>query len=325
MTDGNKQKILLITLSNIGDVVLTTPAVDALRANFPGALLHVMTSPHAAGVFEKDKRIQRIILYDKHIKFKEKLGLLLSLRQENYSMVVDLRNTLFPLLLQAKVKTRPFHNAPQCIISMQERHLWKLKNLGIRTDGAQLSVMFDEQDKAYISESLRTYGMTFGDTIICVSPGARSHIKRWPEEKFLELCEKLTDKIKTPIVLIGDKQDRAVTRKISLALKNKIFDLSGLTTICQLACLLKNSVLLISNDSAPVHIAGSTNTPVVAIFGPTDPLKYGPASAFSAVVKKNLTCSPCEVAQCKFNHECMQQIGVDEVFEQVTSVLTRTQ
>ena len=89
----------------------------------------------------------------------------------------------------------------------------------------------------------------------------------------------------------------------------------------QLAHLLKKAKLLVTNDSAPMHLAAAMDTRVLAIFGPTDPAKYGPQGANHRVIRKALDCSPCEVAQCKFNHECMSSISVDEVFEAAKDML----
>ncbi len=319
------KKILLITLSNIGDAVLTTPAIEALRNNFKDVSIHLMVSPNAQAVFFKDKRIDRLILYDKHVRFKRKMGLFLSLEREHYDMVIDLRNTLFPLFLNVGWKTYPFKNAPREILSMKERHLWKLKALNIDTSSAELSVIYDEEDTNRIKKLLKEAGIDERNRYICISTGAKSHIKRWPKDRFLELCETLTSKLGIPIVLIGDERDKEITGEITREITSKarcrISDFAGRTTLTELAALLKSSSLLITNDSAPMHIAGAVNIPVIAIFGPTDPLKYGPASKKSAVIRKDLKCSPCEVALCKFNHECMQLIETDEVFNKAKSIL----
>ena len=97
-------------------------------------------------------------------------------------------------------------------------------------------------------------------------------------------------------------------------MKNKVYNLAGRTSITQLAGLLKRARLLITNDSAPMHLGCAVGTRVLALFGPTDPCKYGPHGKGDRVVRKGLHCSPCELAQCKFNHECMKSISADEVF-----------
>jgi len=89
----------------------------------------------------------------------------------------------------------------------------------------------------------------------------------------------------------------------------------------ELAYFLSLSKLLITNDSAPLHIAGSVDLPVIAIFGPTDPEKYGPISPGSIVLRKNISCSPCEQAVCEFDLECMKQISSEDVLNAVYRIL----
>jgi lipopolysaccharide heptosyltransferase II len=315
------KKILLITLSNIGDAVLTTPVLDILKRNFGTAVLHLMVSENAAGVFSKDKRADKIIIYDKHKKFKEKIALLSSLKKMRYDLVVDLRNTVLPVFLNPKFSTTFFKNAPKNILFMKERHLWKIKALGLDTEGATLSIGYDEADETRIKNLLKNSGIKDKDRFICVSPGAKSHIKRWPKEKFLKLSQRLIDELGFNVILIGSGGDIDITKYISSSIKEKIFDFTGLTTVPELSVLFKSASALITNDSAPMHIAASCDTPVIAIFGPTDTRKYGPQSKKSAVIRKPLLCSPCEVALCRLNHECMNLIEVDEVFSKAKAIL----
>ncbi len=315
------KKILLITLSNIGDAVLTTPVLDILRRNFPAAVLHLMVSENAAGVFSKDKRVNKIIIYDKHKRFKEKMAIATSLKKTGYDLVVDLRNTVLPVFLNPKFSTTFFKNAPKNILSMKERHLWKIRKLGLDTEGAALSIGYDEADEARIKNLFKDNEIKDKDRFVCVSPGAKSHIKRWPKDNFLKLSQRLIDELGFNVILVGSEEDSDITKYISSGIKEKIFDFTGRTTVPELSILFKSASALITNDSAPMHIAASTNTPVIAIFGPTDPLKYGPQSKKSAVIRKPLRCSPCEVALCRLNHECMNLIEVEEVFREAKAIL----
>jgi ADP-heptose:LPS heptosyltransferase len=95
----------------------------------------------------------------------------------------------------------------------------------------------------------------------------------------------------------------------------------GLTTVTQLGALMRRAPLVIMQDSGVVHLASAMDAPVLALFGPSDPRKYGPTSARHRVIQRQLFCVPCEVAQCRFNHECMRFITVEEVFEAATALL----
>jgi ADP-heptose:LPS heptosyltransferase len=123
------------------------------------------------------------------------------------------------------------------------------------------------------------------------------------------------------IVFIGQDTDREIVGNIIDRMKNASHDLVGRTNIRQLASLLKRSRLLITNDSAPLHIGCAVGTKVLAIFGPTDPKKYGPTGEFDTVISQKLFCSPCESAMCKHNYECMKLITPDAVFDAARMML----
>ncbi len=119
-------KILFITLSNIGDVILTLPVLDTLRANFTQGKITVMVGPRPAEIFKDNPNINKLIVYDKHSRIREKIKLFKQLQKENFDMVVDLRNSLFGAFLKAKYRTSPLLVIPKSIRHMKDRHLFRL-------------------------------------------------------------------------------------------------------------------------------------------------------------------------------------------------------
>lgn len=330
-------KILFITLSNIGDVILTLPALDSLRERFAHSKITVMVGPRPKEIFKDNPHIDRLIIYDKHSRLKEKIKLFNELKKENFDMVADLRNSLFGMFLPARYRTSPLSVIPKEIEHMKDRHLYKIQNLkcsrqsGIPQKAGKIPKEIEPtkdflnirtQDKEYINQILKENNITDKDKIVVISPGARSHIKRWSEDKFVELISSVIEEFKVKVILIGDQNDISIAKYITGHSKYPLIDLSGKTTIAQLAYLLKKSALLITNDSAVLHIASYLNTPMVAIFGPTSEIKYGPWSRICAVVKKDIFCRPCERAQCKFRTlECMQLIKAQDVLREVRNIL----
>ena len=321
---GKTHKILLITLSNIGDCILTLPVLDCLRREYPGAEITVIVGPRPAQIFQESPSINKVFVYDKHAKLKEKILLLKILRKEKFDLIVDLRNSIFPWFLNSRKKNSCFFRPAKPLCHMTERHLAKIFGSGVKSDGIKapakaLSVRFQDDD--YISQLLKNSNISAKDKIITVSPGARSQTKRWPQNKFVDLINALPAEYK--IVLIGDRQDAPVNSFISCNARPAVLDLTGRTSILQAAALLKRSALLITNDSANLHLASYLDVPVVAIFGPTDDVKYAPWSSNCRVVKKEIFCRPCMKAQCCFKTlECLQRVSPQEVLRQVTSVLS---
>ena len=122
-------KILFVTLSNIGDCILTLPVLDALGENFPQAKITVLVGPRAQEIFQDNPQIHRLIIYDKHSRIKEKIKLFQKLERERFDMVVDLRNSLLGALLPVAKKTSPFLIIPRQVRHMKDRHLYRLQEV----------------------------------------------------------------------------------------------------------------------------------------------------------------------------------------------------
>ncbi|OGX44074.1 MAG: lipopolysaccharide heptosyltransferase II [Omnitrophica WOR_2 bacterium RIFCSPLOWO2_12_FULL_51_8] len=318
-------KILFITLSNIGDVILTLPVLDCLATSFPQAEITVIAGPRAEEIFRHNPRVSRLVIYHKRSTWKENFRLFQELKKEGFTLVVDLRNTLFGLLLPAKYRTAPI-SAPKSIAHMRDRHLHRL--LKVTKSYQRLpnvtgnhSLWISRQDEDYIQNIFRENNITSADKIIVVAPGARSQVKRWPQDKFAQLPPLLEKEFSARIILAGDKDDLPAAKYINAHYSNRLIDLCGKTSLTQLAQLLKRAACVLSNDSAVLHLSSYLNIPTVAIFGPTDEAKYGPWSEIKAVVKKEIACRPCEKAQCRFGHlNCLHFIKPGDVLRQVKNI-----
>jgi len=317
------KRILVITLSNIGDAVLTTPVIQILRRDFPQGHLAVLVGPRAFSVFKNDRRINKKIIYDKSISWKNKLGLVNRLREDRYDLVVDLRQTLFGIFLGARYHTSVFARAPGALTHMKDRHLWKLKSLGLDiNDAAGPSVMFSEDDQDNIQQLFKKWQIKERQIVVGIAPGARNMTKRWEKEGYRQLIKRLIKEYKAKVIVAGDDQDEPWVKEIITQIKPAPFNVCGKINIGELTFLLTKCRLLVTNDSAPMHLAWAMNTPVVAIFGPTNHKKYAPAGVHDIVIRKDLACSPCEQSLCpKGTRECMKSINADEVFAACKRIL----
>lgn len=324
---ANINKILFITLSNIGDVILTLPALDYLRREFPEAKITVVSGPRPKEIFENNPAADDFIVYDKHARLKEKIKLFRRLKKEGFDMVVDLRNSFFGLFLSARHKV--FINLGKRL-HMKDRHLYKILNPNVEilnkakiknAQGASFNIQ--PQDQAHIEKILENNNIGSGDKVVVIAAGARSSIKIWPKEKFARLIERIIEELNAKVILVGDKADAFITKYISEHSACSLLDLAGKTTISQLGALLRKANLLVTNDSAALHLASYLDKPIVAIFGPTSDKKYGPWSGVSATLKKEIFCRPCQKAECRFKSmDCLHLINVEDVFRQVKNILT---
>ena len=313
--------ILVITLSNLGDVILTFPVIDILKRDFPKARLSVVAGPKAEVLFKENPYIYHTYIFDKTKSGLQKFFWLIDLRRGKFDLIMDLRNTAIPFLIQAKYSTPPQIFRTK-MMHMKIKHLHRLKTVFdfASESGIRYSLFRTEKDIRYIDDVVRNR-IGLGKRIFVVAPGAANHIKRWTPQGFGRVCDQVAELPNAKVVFVGDANDKDIVDEISLSMHNDFLNICGETTITQLAELLRRSALALTNDSAVMHLASYLDISVVAIFGPTDPRKYGPWSSRSSVVRKDIFCSPCEKSGCAFHHECMQYIQPQEVINAVKSLL----
>lgn len=309
MTDP--RRILLISLSNIGDAILTTPVLEALARHWPSAAITVLVGPRAVPLFERDPRVAQVWPYDKMASLAEKARLVWRIRRARFDRVVNLRHGFLPRM--------PGHRVT--------RHLEVARRMGIPIEGVGLRVYVPPEDEATVAGWLGTVR----SPLIAIAPGARSHLKRWTAPGFAAVADVLMRESGAQVVLVGDAEDRPIADEVAAAIGARhpqssisawhLRNLAGQTTLRQLAALLARMALVLTNDSACLHLAGAVGTPVVALFGPTDPVKYGPAGPRDAVARLALVCSPCERALCPYGHECLQWLPARDVLAAVRKAL----
>lgn len=323
-------RILFITLSNVGDVIMTLPVLDVLRGNYPDAKVTVLVGPRALELFAGSRSVDEVIVYDKEIGWMDKWLLVKELRRYQFDLVVDLRNTAFPYLLNAPYRTSLLRFHLRRIASKREQHLACLESVARQVDlTLEARCPFDffsERDQESVQEKLRSKGWQMRDLVV-VAPGAASSLKRWYVEGFARLCERLVREQRKRVLLVGGRSDMPVVDEIVARSREDLMDLAGETTLRELACLLKEADLLVSNDSAALQMAYELEIPSVGIFGPTDEKKYGRQNEISTVVRKSLPCAPCESAKCLIPKikACLLEIDPDEVYEACARILSRAE
>jgi len=306
-------KILLVTLSNIGDVVLTFPVIDILRKDFPDARLSVVVGPKGEALLKGNSCIDRLYIFDKHQSWIKSLAWLMELRHERYDLAVDLRNTAIPLLIGARQRTSL--RAPRTGSKhMREKHLQKLRTAHIPTpEKAQRCAVHISQADKQFADQVANKEIGVGGRYWIVAPGAADSSKRWPEERFAALCDALVRDHHLKIVFAGGDEDKAVIARIQKIMAYPAVDVSGRASLTQLAALLKACAGAVVNDSAPMHLASYLDVPVIAIFGPTDPGLYGPWGAWSRYLRNNTSCLKCARPKEEIAHTCMGAVTVEDV------------
>jgi ADP-heptose:LPS heptosyltransferase len=304
----------LISLSNLGDIILTTPVFQALSAAFPEAEIDVVTGPAGSAIFRGHPSLRDIILTNRHRSLPGRMALVKELRKKRYDMAVDLKNTLMPFVVGARYKSTGFllKRDRKRVLHKKDEHLLKLHSWGIDEIGGDFYIPVTKEDIKTAEVLLA--GSAGKIAVVC--PGAKSHLKRWGYKDFAGLCDRLAGELECSILIAGNADDRDTVDRFLSFVKVPVKDICGKTTIGTLAEIMRRASLVVTNDSAPLHVASAVNAPTLAIFGPSDERKYGPLSRLSKVVKPNVSCRPCERALCSTGpaEGCIINITVDEVF-----------
>ncbi len=319
---NNVQDILLISLSNLGDVILSFPVIDILKRDFPTARLSIVVGPKAESFFAGNPHIDQVYVFNKHSSNLQKIQWIRELRKKHFDLVIDLRNSAIPFMIRARKRTLP-NIANSSSQHMKIKHLNHLKSIvPFETESEKRYALFISQEDTRSIDRILKKELAQDQKIFIISPGAANHIKRWEKDGFVSVCDHLVATYRCNIIFIGDHNDAQISAQIQSAMRHPSLNLCGQTTLTQLADLLSRSVLALVNDSAVMHLASYLRVPVVAIFGPTDPKKYGPwGNSRHIVVQKDIFCSPCERASCLYQHECMKLLEPLDVIHAIEKIM----
>jgi len=238
----------------------------------------------------------------------------LELRKERFDLVVDLRNTAIPFLIAPRYRTSPFLKR-RGDRHMRCQHLDRLRSVYPFPSeaGHRYALNICHDDKQYVDNIIKN---EIGDhnQFIVLSPGVADERKQWPEENFALLCDRVAEAYKVKVVFVGSGADQKIVQRIMKKVSHRAVDLSGKTTLIQLAHLFCRCALLVVSDSGSMHLASYLDVPVLGLFGPTDPFQYKPWGAHGSFIRKEKDCPACQSPQGEGQHQCMQAISAKDIF-----------
>jgi len=202
-----------------------------------------------------------------------------------------------------------------------DRYLWVGDMLGFADGPLEFSVPVPEEAEHGVDALLAENGVAH-KPLALLTPGTIWETKHWLTESFAVVARHFLSK-DWAVVLAGASRDVARCREVAAACEG-VCDLSGRTKLSELAALIRRAAICVTNDSGPMHLAAAMNTPMISIFGPTDPLWIGPYGRPDAVVRAGVECSPCylrKLRDCPHNHACMRQVTPQEVIGRVEQML----
>ena len=330
MMPQSPQRILLIRLSSLGDIVLTSPAIRAVRKAFPDAYISMIVGSRSADVVWENPHLDEVIPFDRKSKGRntsEMRRVMRHLRQAPFDLSIDFQRKLRTALLAscsgAKVRVG-YHEAGGFLSTVQvpepseghavERNLALLAAIGIPDDGPETEMHVSEETRRFAAERLpRGTRRRLG-----FFPGAGWKLREWMPERLAALGDLAAERYGAEVVIFGGPAEMELVNQIAEQMKHPTILQAATLTVAQLAALIARCDLLISNDTGPMHISVAMKTPTIALFGPGDHLKFGPLGESHQLIRHAVPCSPCKqfTNRCKSN-VCMQQIQVDEVWQAI--------
>lgn len=335
---------LLVRATNwLGDAVMTTPALAAVREGFPDARIVLLALPLVAELFRHHPDVDEVMVYERPGRHEGVLGRLRlggELRRRRFDGALLLQNAFDAALIaflgriperagyptdgRRILLTLPVPLTPGILERHEvEYYLCLLDGLGIpRPVPAVLKLAVTEKEREAMAERLASLGIDRGAPIVVINPGATyGSAKRWYPERFAAVADSLAEEWGARVVVVGSAAEAPLAGEIEAAARRGVANMAGKTTVREMMAILSLSSFLVTNDSGPMHIGAALGVPLVAIFGPTDWRRTAPWSPLAKVVRVEIDCSPCRRRACDRGHECMLGVTPEMVVDAARALL----
>jgi len=346
MFDKSCKNLLIRGVNWIGDSVMTLPALRALRKAMPEARISLLVKPWVSPLFEKDPNIDEMIIYgDEYKGIIGKIKLSRMLKNKELCGTILFQNAFDAALITslAGIKVRAGYNrdgrghllttAVPVPENMEKVHqinyyLNLIKKLGINATYSDPYIYLTLDERLYARKFLQNMKRP----ILGINPGATyGSAKRWFPERFAETANWFIQDTNGSVVIFGGKSEIDIADEIYKKMypefrdSGSVTSFAGKTSLRELISLISECDVFVTNDSGPLHIAYAVRTPLVAIFGSTDPQLTGPVGESNVVITPDLSCSPCFERTCKNNNmRCMYAITSDDVYYGIKKILPDT-
>ena len=336
------QKIVVRATNWVGDAVLMTTSLVALRKTFPHAQITVLASPWVLPLLVNHPAVDRTMIIDKGAGLLRSMGTLTriisNVRNEGFDLAVLFQNAFEAALLTSMggVRYRMGYNTDgrgfllthkvirdERILEVHQvdYYLGLIEAMGWHVEGREPSLFLNDGDIESASLMLSSHRIADHHFIVRLNPGATyGSAKRWPDERFATIGDRAAEQWNAKVILFGSSSERDIGLRVSQRMEHAPINLCGLTTLGQVMALIKRCNFFVTNDSGLMHIAAAFHVPLVAIFGPTNHITTGPMSGNATIVRHALDCSPCLKETCPLDHRCMLSIEPDEVWDAMESL-----
>lgn len=343
------KRIIVVDLLYLGDLLFAHPFFNRLRKIFPESRIDLIANSNFAEIMRVNENIDHVYSYNKNCSISRSYSFAKKMKMNNYQLGINIHgNWRTALLLKLispqktigygskgrglfldekvndNISSHMIEHYLKFIDQLSKSELLKdyfennshkidFQNFDLDNKDEQNSVPFlkvEADDKKSAAKKLEAINLE--TDFIVLNSGGSWKTKRWPEKYFAEIADLLAAKGKK-ILFVGGPSDKKRAARIFKEIKNKetVYNLTGKTSLLELAAILKKAELMISGDTGPVHIAAAVGTDTMTIFGPSDEKLYAPRGRAKNILIKNvdLNCRPCGEHECPLKHfKCMREL-----------------
>ena len=334
--------ILVIKLRYLGDVLLSTPVLRVLRERYPTARLTMAVNHGTEDMVKWNPDLNDVIVVERG-GITAQLRLCQRVRQRRFDCVIDLtdgdRSAILAWFTGAPIRIgfNDEHRwrgrlyttivpTPPGVVHRIERDLAALTPLKIESKRGPLVLHTSRDDEEAADRLLHELGVMDSNRnmrkpIVVLHPGARYWFKAWPSDRFAQLADRLIEVCDCEVLLAGGPDDLDMINAIQTQAKSSLVTIAGRATLLEFAAVLKRTAVFIGNDNGAMHMAAAVGTPVVGLFGPSNPMEWGPCGKNVKTFYKALDCRACFHPTCqRAEQNCMKQISAEEVFRAVINM-----
>lgn len=333
-SEGAPARILVVMPNWLGDALFATPALRALRKAHPRARIECAAPARCEQALRRNPSIDELHLYDERVRWSRPLAAVRLARlfaKGRYDSVVFLGASFIKTAVAAfwrvPVRVGPAKTGKGRFLTVDagpvdpgahriDQYLRIAEAAGARPDGRTLDLVPDP-DARERAQRLTAEVRANGRRYAVVHAGGNWDLKRWPAASFRQWLEAYLTRTSDAIVLCGTQAEGPLIRRIAAGISSeRVLDLAGRTDLSELAWILRDAEFLLTNDSGPMHVAASQNTPIVGLFGPTSPALTGPVTpAPSELLRVDVGCEvPCYYRACD-RRVCMEWIETEAVLD----------
>jgi lipopolysaccharide heptosyltransferase II len=343
------RRILAVRLDNLGDTLLMTPALRAIKESLPAAGLTLLTSPSGAQVARLDPDVDEVITYEApwvdpwrrlsqdSAREQAMIALLRERRFDAAVIFTSYRQSALPAAYLCYLADIPLrlatsvdgpgsllttrHKPPERMMHEVESALDLVGAVGLTTEQRDLVLRVPAETQATLREKLsarRIALQSLGGPLVVVHPGCTMPARTYPAELYSQVIERLTLGLGATVLITGAEDERALVADVCAGVtpeaRERVHDVAGALTFPELCALIASADLVVTNNTGPMHLAAAVKTPVVALFALTNPPEqWGPWRVPHKLLYADVSCRICYSRVCPYGHECLRGVTPEEV------------